>query len=353
MDLSGTILVVLPNWVGDAVMATPSLRAIRNNYSSCRIVFMGNPAVIETVFSQDLADGVVESAEKGIAATFRMAKRLRRMKFDMAILLPNSFRSAFVVYMAFVGRRVGYSRDGRGWMLTDRARPPRDDSGSLLVCPTLDYYADLLKTLSVDVDDRKMSLSVDEALAVSELEEVGAAEFEGPLVMLNPGGAFGPSKLWSAQRYGALADALVDRFGAGIIINAAPTEKDIAIAVSDAMKNKPLLNYGRRDNSISLLKSNLARCDLLVTNDTGARHIAVAVDTAVVTIYGSTDPSWTSLDYDRQENVRIDTDCGPCQQKICRLAEDEGRMQCLEGVTVQMVMEAAVRMLDVAGKAAL
>ena len=111
------------------------------------------------------------------------------------------------------------------------------------------------------------------------------------------------------------------------------------------MRSEPLLNYGRRESSISLLKGLLARSDLLVTNDTGARHIAAAVNTPVVTVYGSTDPGWTALDFAHQEDVRVEVDCGPCQKKICPLPESKGRMKCLEGVSVGMVLEAAERLL--------
>ena len=342
MTPTDAILVVLPNWVGDAVMSTPSLRAIRNHYQERRIILAGVQNVLETVFSPEFADDTLTVT----GGVWSVAARIKKAGCGTAFIFPNSFRSALMVYLGRVGRRAGYARDGRSWLLTDRVPVKRSPDGRIKIYPTLDYYIDLMQALSIDVTDRKMVLFADSVPASNELRDPAVKATNGPMIMLNPGGAYGPAKLWAPEKYAALADLLIERFDAGIIINAAPSEKSIAVRVADFMKHKPLLNYGTRENSISIVKSLLSQCDLLVTNDTGARHMAVALDTAVVTVYGSTDPARTTLDYDKQQDIWIETECGPCQKKICPLPADKGYMQCLEGVSVDMVYDASIELLN-------
>jgi heptosyltransferase-2 len=201
-----------------------------------------------------------------------------------------------------------------------------------------------------------MSLPVqpqDAAAAEALLAEAGLAGADavgdGPLVMLNPGASFGTSKMWSAGRYAALADMLVERRGARIIINAAPSERHIAAWVGQAMTHPPAINFAGRDNTLGLLKALLRRCDLLVTNDTGARHLAAAMRIGVVTIFGSTDPQWARIDYPCERQVRVAVPCSPCQQKLCTQPAGPAYHQCLEAITPEMVYAVAAELLDARG----
>jgi len=344
------ILVFLPNWVGDAVMATPALRALRRTYAEAELVLLGKGAVLQAVADDEICDGVIEAPSRGLRGFLGMVRRLRRRRFDLAVLLPNSFRAAAMAWAGGAARRVGYARDGRGWMLTDKVKPPRDERGKFRVYPAVQYYIDLVESLGIAVEDRRMRLSCDDLPAEAQLAEAGYDPAR-PMVMLNPGGAFGPSKMWQAERYAAVADALAERYDAQIIVNAAPPERDAVAAVGRAMKHTPLIDFAKRDNTIALLKSLVRRCDLLITNDTGARHIAAALGTAVVTVFGSTDPNWTTIDYDRERIVRVDVPCGPCQQKVCNLPPGPEHHQCMTGVTTEMVLAAAGQLIP-AGKGA-
>jgi heptosyltransferase-2 len=164
--------------------------------------------------------------------------------------------------------------------------------------------------------------------------------------MLNPGASFGPSKLWPAERFAAVGDELIERFGAAVIINAAPSEKAVAAAVASAMRHPPLINLGERANSLGLVKALLRRCDLLITNDTGARHLGVALGAAVVTVFGSTDPARTELRYARERIVRADVPCSPCQQKTCPNPAGATFHQCMAAISTQMVLAAAEELLQ-------
>jgi len=345
------IVVFLPNWVGDVVMATPTLRALRESFSDAQITYLGQPIALDTLSGSDWADRIIPFARKGqspVLAQLRMIGELRRGKFDLAILLTNSFRTAFLAKLAGIGRIAGYARDARRPLLTDMISPPRDEAGKLVPISAVDYYADLAAMLGVEVISREMSLPVTESdeTAADELLEKARIDAARPVVMLNPGASGGTSKIWGPDKYARTADMLVEQRDAQIIINAAPAEKQIAVDVATRMSHAPAVNFANRDNSVGLLKSMLKRTDLLVTNDTGARHVAVAMRSAVVTVFGSTDPLWARIDYPRERIVSIDVDCGPCGQKLCGQIPGPMYHQCMYNMTPEMVVQAAEELLD-------
>ncbi|MGA2266130.1 MAG: lipopolysaccharide heptosyltransferase II [Phycisphaerae bacterium] len=353
------ILIWLPNWIGDAVMATPALRGLREHFSQtgARITHLGRPGPLETLEGSGLADEqlVDRSAGGSLGGLWRLAGQIRAGGYDLAVLLPNSFRSALVVRLGKVAQRAGYSRDGRGWLLNVRLAPPRDDRGRLAPISAVDYYIALAEHLGARCASRRLALAVlpHDAQAAAALLDQAHLTNRRPLVMLNPGASFGVSKLWKPARFAALADALIERRGAGLILNAAPAERAVARQVAAAMRRKSVLNLANHDNSIGLAKALAARCDLVVTNDTGARHVAAAVGAAVVTLFGSTDPRWSAIDYELERAIRVDVPCSPCQKRLCFQPPGPRYHRCMEAITVQMVLAAAEELLDLqaAGKA--
>ena len=356
---SETIAVVLPNWIGDVVMATPALRALREHFAAARITHIGRPDALELLNGGDrAAPGIYELADKQL--TDRRAQRprpinflqltwgIRRERFDLAVLLPNSFRSALLCWMGGASRIAGYDRDGRGWMLSDKLAPVRDDTGRFVPTPQVDYYNALVGMLGIEVSSRRMTLSVSEA-GEEEAETVldaAGVDRSRPIVMLNPGGSFGPSKMWAPERYAAVADALVERCAAQIIVNASPAEREVARSVAEAMREPPAISFADCENTVSLLKSLMKRCSLLITNDTGARHVAAAMGIGVLTIFGSTDPRWSRIDYPRERILRADVPCAPCQHKRCPFPPGPTYHQCMKAISTEAVLEAAEELLD-------
>lgn len=335
------IAVFLPNWVGDAVMFTPTLRALREAFPGAEMALVGRPAPLAALTPNDWTAGVI--VDRG--RLFRLIRLLRRARYDLAVLGPNSFRSALLACLGGARRRLGYARDLRGLLLTDRLCPPRNADGSFAVTPALDYYLKLAERIGCRVRSRRMELAVAEADAAAAEKLLSGADAARPIVLINPGAAYGTSKLYPADRFAEVADALIDRHGAQIVINAAPSERPVAQAVESAMHNVPLVNLRRCDNTLGLLKAMAARSAVMITNDTGARHVAAAVGAAVVTVFGSTDPGWTAIDHDRERIVRVDVPCGPCQKKHCPLPPGPQRHQCMLAIPPAMVLAAAEELL--------
>ena len=335
------ILLITPNWVGDAVLATPALRAIRNGLPDAAISVLARPTVAEVLAGSPFFDELIvwpKTLNGKPASLLSVARELRGRRFDTAVLFPNSFRSAMLAWLARIPRRVGYARDGRSLLLTDRL-PPNRASGKFVVESMLVCYARLAAAIGCPVSDQRMELATGPA-DVEAVDALLGCNSASPLIVLNPGGAFGPSKYWPAERFGQLADRLLDQFGGTVVVSGAPTEKPIVEAVAAAMRH-PAIRLTDSPIRLSAVRELVRRADLVVTNDTGPRHFAIAFSRPVVTLFGSTDPAWTETHCPTERSVRIDLPCSPCQQKVCQ----PGHHDCMEKMTVDMVELAAVELL--------
>lgn len=355
MEDPAKILIVQPSWVGDAVMATPTLRAIRELYPKAHISYLMRRYVKPLYGGMPWADQLITyrtgktppgKTGKGL---FDLAARLRSAKFDLAILLPNSFKTALICKMAMIPRIVGYERDGRSFLLTDKLLPVKD-RGKLVPSPIVKYYLGLAQYLGSAQRDLKLELFVTdnelrdatEVLAGCGLDpginrpgSTGAA----PLIILNPGAQYGAAKCWRPEYFAELGDRFIDELGASVLISAAPKERPIVDSIKRYMRHAPI-DLSNKGLTLGGLKEVVRRCDLMVTNDTGPRHIAAAMDVPVVTIFGPTHPEWTEIYYAKERQVAVKVFCGPCQKKVCPLDH-----RCMTRVTPAMVYATAQELL--------
>ena len=348
------ILVVQPSWVGDAVMATPTLRAIRQLYPSAEISFLLRRYLKGLYVGMPWADQLVTyrtDKTKGRTGkgAFDLAARLRAGRFDLAVLLPNSFKAALVCKMAQVPRVLGYERDGRGFLLTDRLIPNKQ-AGKFVPSPIIRTYMALAHYLGSASRDLTMGLFVTDAdrrAGEAVLARCGlpaglhrpAAAGRPPLVVLNPGAQYGAAKLWRADYFAALADRFVSDLGATVLLSASPKERAIVQSIRGQMKG-PAVDLSSAGMTLGSLKDVVRRCDLMVTNDTGPRHVAAALGVPVVTVFGPTHPEWTDIYVPAERQVSIPVFCGPCQKKVCPLDH-----RCMTGVTPDMVWDACMQLL--------
>jgi len=350
------VLVVQPSWVGDAVMATPTLRALRELFPSAHISYLMRRYVKPVYAGMPWADQLITyrtgktKAKAGKGQFFDLAARLRAAEFDLAVLLPNSFKTALVCKMAGIKRVVGYERDGRGFLLTDKLLPVKD-RGKFIPTPIVKYYLGLAHYLGSAHRDIRLQLFVTEperreardVLVRAGLDvdvERPAAAGRPPMVVLNPGAAFGAAKLWKAEYFAELADRLIDDLGATVLLSAAPKERAIVETIKRQMRHAPV-DLSNRGMTLGSLKEIVRRCDLMVTNDTGPRHIAAAFDVPVVTVFGPTHPEWTEIYYAKERQVAVKVFCGPCQKKTCPLDH-----RCMTRVTPGMVYERSLELLS-------
>lgn len=338
------ILVIMPTWVGDCVMATPTLRGLRSLYPDARITALVRRNCKPLLNGLASVDRVLSYRPK--TKLMPLARRLKKGGFDTALLLPNSFKTALLTKTAGIPRRIGYDRDGRGFLLTDKLLPQRS-GGKFVPVPTLRYYLGIVGYLGGDVGgagDRRMELAVtgrDAMQADRVLASAGVdREAPRPWVLLNPGAQFGAAKLWVPEYFAKLADDLAERLSATVLVSAAPGEREIVARIRQHAQ-RPFVDLSAHGMSLGSLKAICGRIDLMVTNDTGPRHMAAAMGTRVVSLFGPTDPNWTTLEYAREVELWEDVYCRPCQLKVCPIDH-----RCMTRLLPERVFEASRELLQ-------
>ncbi|MBI3003759.1 MAG: lipopolysaccharide heptosyltransferase II, partial [candidate division NC10 bacterium] len=336
------ILVRGTNWVGDALLTTPALAAVRRTFPRAHLsllvrpwvadLFKGNPAVDEIL--------LYESAglHRGLAGKVRLARDLRRRKFDLAVLFQNAFDAALLAWLARVPERVGFATQGRSPLLTRAVPVPP----ALKRCHEVEYYLELVRALGYEGE------SGEPVLVVTPEEQEGADRLLGeagcdaaaPFVVLNPGAVYGTAKRWPAERFGALADRLLAG-GLRPVLVGAPSDAPAAAEVRAASTHpEEVVDLtGRTD--LKTLAGVLARARGFVTNDTGAMHVAAAVGTPLVAIFGPTDPATTAPVSRHAALVRRPVFCSPCLLRECPIDH-----RCMRGVSVEEVHETLLALLQ-------
>lgn len=333
------VLIWLPSPIGDAVLSTAALRTFRGIFADSKIYFMASKMVKDLLTPNNFCDEWIcpESSNP-----FNTAKLLKRYNFTHVVLLKNSLGSAVTCFLAGIETRIGYVRDGRGFFLNVKLYPPKLDNGKYKPYSMVDYYMAIAGWLGGDCEKTNLELAVDNESLEYVNEKLGIANNK-PRVILVPGGAFGPSKCWASERFAKVADELIDKYNAQVLINVAPKKEELEIAdeIIAASENE-LINLGQYGFSLGQIKSVFSTAELVITNDTGPRHIAIALGKKVISLFGPNDPAWTDTGWEKEIQIVGTAECAPCAKKTCFKEEHI----CMNSITPDMVMEAAGRLLD-------
>jgi heptosyltransferase II len=329
----GRIFVRMPNWVGDVVMATPAIRALRVAYPRAAITLAFRGRTADVLRGWDKADQIWtlgRGDEKPFGGLGGYVRRLRAERFDLAVLLTNSLGTALGPALARIPRRAGYAGEGRTLLLTHRV--PRGDRKKPVPMPR--FYGRVLDAIGVAPAGDAYELPVrdeDRVDAERRLRELGV-DAKKPLMLLAPGAQFGSSKLWEAERFAAVGDELVRRFDAEVLVLVGPGEESLGARVVSAAEGR-LIGTHQAVIPLATLRAVVDRAALMVVNDTGPRFFAAALGVPLVCVMGSTHPGWTDWRMERQRVVRIDVPCGPCHLKTCPLDH-----ACMTGVSPEAVL---------------
>jgi heptosyltransferase-2 len=338
------LLVRLPNPLGDAVMATPALRALRRGLAEAEIVVLGLPHHEGLLRGNQCFDSFIPIRGRGWSDVMARARELRGRGLDAAVVLPDSARAAIDPFAARIPVRIGYARDAlRRFLLSDAIDPPRE-RGQRIAISMIERYLRLVRTLGVrDAGDAlELHVQADAAeRAEALLARAGAASGERVL-LVTPGAAFGASKLWPPEHFARACDEIRDRFGLLPVVAPAPNDAEIAIArrvcAAIAGRHVALLEP---DRSLEVFTAIVARAALVLTNDTGPRHVAVALGRPVITLIGPTDPRHTAHHLERQRVLFEDVACRPCGKSICPI----GDQRCLVRLAPDRAVAAAAELL--------
>lgn len=328
-------------------MATPALKALRRLEPKPWISVLGRRHLFPILEGSTWFDEKIPLApRKSPLDPISVGKRLRGRGFDTALLLPNSFSSALMAWSAKIPRRVGYRLNWRSFLLTHRVTAKRE--GLFRASSMVDYYLALAQILGAPVDDRNLELPElpESAARISAYLRARGVEEGEPLVALNPGAAFGASKLWLPEHFARVGDVFASR-GAKVMILAGPGEEPIARKISGLMQS-PNIDTSDEIIGLSDLGALFRRCSLVVSTDSGPRHFAVAVGALLVVVMGPTHPGYTDVDYDRYRVVLERPPCWPCHLRKCPIDH-----RCMVQLTPNKVIEAADTLLEQFGPKAL
>lgn len=327
------ILALVPNWLGDAAMCTPALRALRRQFPEAHLTVAGRDAVCQLLEDTPWIDRLVPLPKRpALGQMLRLGWDLRPGARDLCVVFPHSFRAALLARLTGARRRLGYDRGGRKALLTD-APPPYREEGEIVPIYMAREYLDLVAGLGCVDDNAGLELHVSARAAQAVAESLSD---DTPVVALAPGAAFGPSKCWPAERYAAVADALAGRTGAQCVLLTGPGEEEARQAVIAAAKH-PLIECGAALPGIARLKAIIARADVLIGNDSGPRHVAIAFGKPVICLMGPTSPRYTDSPWERGKILRVEVDCGPCQQPVCTTDH-----RCMRLISPEQVVTAAL-----------
>jgi heptosyltransferase II len=339
-----SIAMFLPNWIGDVVMATPAIWAVRAHFPDARLLAVCRPYVAATIEGAPWFDDVILFDKKGARdrREVEVIRQLRRDRADAAILFPNSFRSAAVAALGRCRRRIGFNRYGRGLLLTDKLEPIRDDAGKLKPSPTIDDYNRLVGPLGVPNPGHRMELfttAEDEAGADRVWDDLGLHRYS-EVIGLNSSGAFGAAKLWPTEYFAELAQSLVARRGCGVLVVCGPNERTTARQIVRLANRPQIVSLADLPVSLGLTKASVRRLDLFITTDSGPRHFAAAFDRPVVSLFGPTFIEWTETYFPKGINLQKKVPCGPCQLRVCPLDH-----RCMRELSVAEVLAASENLL--------
>jgi heptosyltransferase-2 len=329
------LLVRSTNWIGDAVMTTPAVRAIRRNFPGVEICLLVKPWVAPVFAHCPHVDRLliydVAMRHRGGLGKLRLCRDLRKECFDAAILLQNAFEAALIALLSGIPIRIGFDSDGRRLLLTHPVRL----TPAIKQEHQTGYYLRILEGVGLTVGSRRLELHVgaeDRRRAAGQLVGLPPG---GPVVGLNPSATYGPAKQWPPNRYAALADALCRDFGARIVLFGGPADGPLGATIADMMQH-PCLDLSAK-TALGEAMALIEGCDLFVTNDSGLMHVAAALQVPVIAIFGSTNPVTTGPYSPRSRVVRTPLACSPCLKPQC----PEGHLQCMVAVDVEMVRAAA------------
>lgn len=326
------ILLRVPNWVGDAVMSLPALRALCTRFPQAELVVLARPSVADLY--RNLAGVNRVLVLSGSARSLvELIPRLRRERFDLAVLFQNAFQAALMAFLAGIPRRLGYRRDGRGLLLTHPVRVPR--CGEIPAHESY-YYLELLRRAGLaEVLPKVIEIRLEPdaglvAAMEARLRQLGA---DGRLrVVLAPGAAYGSAKCWLPERFAALADRLAER-GAQVILSGTPGEAPLVARISSTMRTPALSLVGQ--TTLREFLALLGVSHLFIGNDSGAMHLAAAVGLPQVIVFGPTDEAATGPVNPRARIVKHPVSCSPCFLRHCPVDH-----RCMTHVTLEDVWHA-------------
>jgi heptosyltransferase-2 len=334
------ILVRGVNWVGDTVLSYPAVQQLKTFFPKSHLAVLVPSYLVDLWKTFPYVDEIIPFQKKaGIGSIWEdlnLSQSLKERNFDLAVILPRSFRSAFHIYLARIPIRMGYRDEWRSLFLTHGIRRTKE----VLQGHRVHYYGKVIEPLGKieSLPSPQIFLrEEDRKWADRALKDLGIPDGK-PLIGMNPGAAYGLAKCWHPDRFGELGKRLANKWQARVLLFGTEGERPIVYEVLRHLGTKGVDLTGK--TGLLQLAALLERCTLLVTNDTGTMHIAAAVGTPVVALFGPTPHLTTGPWGEGHVVVGKEAPCSPCWKRICPTDH-----RCMEDITVEEVEEVAEKQL--------
>jgi lipopolysaccharide heptosyltransferase II len=328
------ILISRMKFIGDVVLTTPVIRSLRGAFPSAYIAYMADAQASCLLEQNPCLDEIIafDFTRPAWREQLRVASLLRRRRFDLAIDLFGNPRSALLTYLSGAQTRVGLDRPGRGRLFTVRVRDAAGPKTAIA------FYMQFLRAIGVPQTSARTEIFLtDDERAVARRLLAGVIEGSRPVVGLHPGATW-PAKRWLPERFAEVAGEVRERLGAEVILTAGPNDQEVVRAVQQGLKT-PLPVFA--DLPLRGLAALLGQCAAYVANDSGPMHIAVAVDTPTIGIFGPGEENiwFPYASEDGNVALRHDVPCHPCHLDFCDRKE-AAFMQCMKGLRREVVVAA-------------
>lgn len=327
-------------------MSLPALAAVRRRHPKAHIAILARPWVAGLYRAEPFADEIIPyQPSPGIAGVkdrISVARRLRELRFDCAILLQNAFDAAIVTWLAGIPRRIGYARDGRGPLLTEAIAVPEKNE----IPPHESfYYLELLRRAGwIEQLPQEALVRLEgapRALAAGR-DRFDAEGWAGPVIGLSPGAAFGTAKRWLPERFAESAVEIARSLQARVALFGSGGERELCQTVLEAIRGMGIeaRNFAG-ETTLEEFIERAAACRMMLTNDSGAMHIASALGVPTIAVFGATNHVTTGPTGPLAKVVRVPAECAPCQLRHCPIDH-----RCMTGVTASMVVAAASELIQ-------
>lgn len=343
------ILIRVNNWIGDVVMVSPAMRSIRRRFPDAEITLLAKPWVLDALRGSPVYDRLIEydreGPHAGLAGRWRLIRSLRKRHFDLAILFQKALEAAVLARAAGIPLQIGFGTDGRRWLLTHPLEAPAEGHH-------VDGFLRIARALGCETSDRRLSFEIDQQARDAVwgfLSGIGLGG-DGLRVAFHPG-ASKPPRSWHPERFAEVASALYRSFDLRPVLLGSDPDRPVLERMARVIG--PAAALPPQGMTLRMMAAILERCHLLVCNDSGPMHVAVALRVPVVAVFGPGHPERTGPAFNRglARVVTADYPCSPCRQRFFQecIPAPSGKPYCMEDIPVEAVVRACRVMLGERG----
>ena len=342
------ILFWMPHWLGDVVFSLPTIQAVRARFPHARITVVAHSPAHEFLSHHPSIDSVIKipyTQKDGFRSACRFARGLKKYQFDLAVLFPNSFRSAMMAWLSGAKLRVGYKTEGRGILLTHPLVVQKDSKS----IHGTDYYSRIVSCLGInDVEKKFEPIVSEEEVAQQEEQLARQGIYPGDFKIAIQPGASKEEKRWHPERFGILCQKLIKERGAKILLLGSDAEAELIEQTRKFCPREHSLVFTGLNMRVVL--ALLQNCQLLIANDSGLMNLAAMVETPLVAIFGPGSPKTSDpcIEPAKKEIVTKNFPCSPCRHNFFKECQPSHHNKpfCIEDISVKDVSDAVDRLLE-------